>query len=49
MKQSIAKVTRLAPVAILISALIVAGCANTVRGVGRDINATADAVEEAVD
>ena len=49
MKQSLAKMSRLAPVAILISALLVAGCANTVRGVGRDINATADAVEDSVD
>ena len=34
--------------AILACALIVSACANTVRGVGRDVNATADAVEDSV-
>jgi predicted small secreted protein len=33
---------------ILACALIVSACANTVRGVGRDVNATADAVEDSV-
>ncbi len=32
----------------LIAALFVASCANTVRGVGRDVNQTADAVEDSV-
>lgn len=40
--------SRLAPVAILICALLVSACANTVRGVGRDIRATAAAVEDSV-
>lgn len=43
------KLSRLAPVAILIAALAVTACANTVRGVGRDVKATADAVEDTVD
>jgi predicted small secreted protein len=43
------KLSRLAPLALIISALLVASCANTVRGVGRDINQTADAVEDSVD
>lgn len=32
----------------LIAALFVASCANTVRGVGRDVSQTADAVEDTV-
>jgi predicted small secreted protein len=43
------KLTRLVPVAALICAMFVASCANTVRGVGRDLNATADAVEDSVE
>ena len=44
------KLSRLAPIAaILAFALVVSACANTVRGVGRDVNATADAVEDSVD
>lgn len=42
------KLAQLAPVALLICAIFVASCANTVRGVGKDINATADAVEDSV-
>jgi predicted small secreted protein len=34
--------------ALLACALIVSACANTVRGVGRDVNQTADAVEDSV-
>ena len=38
------KISRIASlVTILVCALAVAGCANTVRGAKRDINATADA------
>lgn len=33
---------------LLIVALVVASCANTIRGVGRDINASADAVEDSI-
>ncbi len=40
--------TRLFTIATIIAALFVASCANTVRGVGRDVNATADAVEDSV-
>ena len=43
------KLVRLAPILVLVSALFVSACANTVRGVGRDINQTADAVEDSVD
>ena len=40
---------RLVPVVALICALMVSACANTVRGIGRDVNATADAVEDSVE
>ena len=33
---------------IVISAMFLASCANTVRGVGKDVNNTADAVEDVV-
>jgi predicted small secreted protein len=49
MKQSFAKLRTAAPAALLIAALALSACANTVRGVGRDVNATADAVEDSVD
>ncbi len=43
------KLSRIAPLAaILACALLVSACANTVRGVGRDMNQTADAVEDSV-
>lgn len=42
------KLSRLAPVALIISALLVASCANTVRGVGRDVKGTVKAVEDTV-
>lgn len=38
----------IATLAIIVSALFAASCANTVRGIGRDINATADAVGDSV-
>lgn len=41
------KLSRLIPVAILISALFAAGCANTIRGVGRDAGNAVDATEDA--
>ncbi|PWV99002.1 entericidin EcnA/B family protein [Hoeflea marina] len=34
--------------AVLLIALTLASCANTIRGVGRDVNASADAVEDSV-
>ena len=40
--------TRIFTVAALFCALLSVSCANTVRGVGRDVNATADAVEDSV-
>jgi len=49
MKPSPQKLLRLAPVATLVSVMLVAGCANTVRGVGKDLKETANAVEESVD
>jgi predicted small secreted protein len=39
---------RSATVAILVSALFVAGCANTVRGVARDLNETGTAIDDSV-
>jgi entericidin B len=42
------KLTTLVPVAVLISALFVASCANTIRGVGRDASNTVNATESAV-
>ena len=41
-------VTRILTVGALFCALFAASCANTIRGVGRDVNATADAVEDSV-
>ncbi|MCQ8781304.1 EncA/B family entericidin [Mangrovibrevibacter kandeliae] len=32
----------------LATALLLSACANTVRGVGRDVNSTADAVQDSV-
>lgn len=49
MTLSYARLIKLAPIAVLVSALAVAGCANTVRGVGKDLNQTADAVEDSID
>ncbi len=43
------KLSKLAPLAVLLCALAVTACANTVRGVGKDVNATVDAVEDSVD
>jgi predicted small secreted protein len=40
---------RLAPIVALIAVMALSACANTVRGVGRDVNATAQAVEDSVD
>jgi predicted small secreted protein len=40
--------TRFATLCAIICALFVASCANTVRGVSRDVQDTADAVEESV-
>lgn len=42
------KLSRIVPVAIVLCAFTLASCANTVRGVGRDVKGTANAVEESV-
>lgn len=36
------------PAALLLAAALLAGCANTVRGVGADVRGTAQAVEDVV-
>lgn len=43
------KLARLVSVAVLVCAMFAASCANTVRGIGKDVNATADAVEDSVE
>jgi predicted small secreted protein len=42
------KLLRIAPIAILACALALTACANTVRGVGKDIKSTAKAVDDTV-
>lgn len=43
------KLSRLAPIAAaLVCALALSACANTVRGVGKDIKGTANAVDDTV-
>ncbi|TPM31187.1 entericidin A/B family lipoprotein [Mesorhizobium sp. B2-2-2] len=42
------KLLRIAPITILACALALSACANTVRGVGRDIKSTAKAVDDTV-
>lgn len=32
----------------VVALVVLAGCANTVRGIGKDVNNTADAVEDSV-
>ncbi|AEK54632.1 entericidin EcnAB [Brucella pinnipedialis B2/94] len=43
------KLTRLVPIALVLCAFTLASCANTVRGVGRDVKSTAHAVQETVE
>ena len=43
------KIARLAPLAAIGCALFLASCANTVRGIGKDVNATANAVEDSIE
>lgn len=43
------KLSRLVPVAILVSALFATGCANTIRGFGRDASNTVNATERAAE
>lgn len=47
--ETVMKLTRLVPVAIVLCAFTLASCANTVRGVGRDVKNTAHAVQETVE
>ncbi|CAM5652052.1 hypothetical protein ACHMW4_02950 [Mesorhizobium sp. UC22_110] len=42
------KLSRVAPLAVIAVALVLSGCANTVRGVGKDVKGTARAVEQTV-
>jgi len=42
------KLSRLTPLVLIISAFTLVACANTVRGVGRDVKSTAKAVEDTV-
>jgi predicted small secreted protein len=42
------KFIRLLPLAAIAVALTLAGCANTVRGVGKDVKSTARAVKDTV-
>ncbi|PZO77788.1 MAG: EncA/B family entericidin [Mesorhizobium amorphae] len=41
------KLSRLAPVALIAFAVLATGCANTIRGAGRDVSNTADATAAA--
>lgn len=43
------KLLRVAPVAVIACVIALAGCANTVRGVGADVKSTAQAVEDTVE
>jgi predicted small secreted protein len=42
------KLLRIAPMAILAFALALTACANTIRGVGKDVKSTARAVKDTV-
>lgn len=42
------KLLRITPIVILTCALALTACANTVRGVGKDVKSTANAVEDTV-
>ncbi|PRD45102.1 entericidin EcnAB [Phyllobacterium phragmitis] len=42
------KPSRVAPLVIILCAFSLAACANTVRGVGKDVRGTAQAVEDSV-
>lgn len=41
--------SRIVPLAIVLCAFTLVSCANTVRGVGRDVKSTANAVQETVE
>ncbi|MBN9233763.1 MULTISPECIES: entericidin A/B family lipoprotein [Phyllobacteriaceae] len=40
------KLSRIVPLAVIAVALALSGCANTVRGVGKDVKSTAHAVKQ---
>jgi predicted small secreted protein len=42
------KLLRLAPIAILACVLALSACANTIRGIGKDLKSTANAVDDTV-
>ncbi|WP_157016150.1 EncA/B family entericidin [Mesorhizobium xinjiangense] len=42
------KLARLVPVLFVVLAIGVTACANTVRGIGRDVNETADAIGDSI-
>ncbi len=41
-------ISRISTISILVCALFIASCANTVRGVSRDLRDTATAVDESI-
>ena len=42
------KLSRLAPIVVIACALALASCANTIRGVGKDVKGSANAIEDTV-
>jgi predicted small secreted protein len=43
------RASQLAVILTVLCAFVVASCANTVRGIGRDLNETARAIEDTVE
>ncbi len=39
---------KIAAILAVLSALVLSSCANTVRGIGRDVNETADAISDSI-
>jgi len=48
LENRVSRFAKLIPIAVVSGALFISACANTVRGVGRDVNNTVDAVEDSV-
>lgn len=42
------KLSYLAPIAVIACALALSSCANTIRGVGKDVKGTAHAIQDTV-
>ncbi|MCC0030029.1 MAG: entericidin EcnAB [Brucellaceae bacterium] len=40
--------TRTIAIIAILSALVLSSCANTIRGIGRDVNETADAISDSI-